>query len=1556
MSFWYPTTKDTATEPKTAPEPTQTNKVALYQAEAKKAQEEADKANSFWGLTKATLLGLPKAGGQTIKEIGQSSWRGFGALGAKIAEGDINAKFTPQGQFQQDLYGTKESVDFSSLGKEVTGKDIPVVNPLLGAFFATADAIPGGQSTKKGVKTVIKTADKISDATKTAKLPTLYKGEKDLTTKILKDLEGKTTVSRKYIEEATNRGDLKQVERDLIRNMLADEPATVDVSKFAKKVKAELLPLERQPQTRNNPKAANFGSKYESISLPDDIKGNVKNYSENIYQSPIQTSAGSTHFGQGEKNYFGHTRIEDMADNKTRRVIEVQSDLYQKGNLEREAPAGNQIALKNRIGEEKYLKDRAEFEKQFPSVNKKAEDIANKEYQKLQQYNDPTAHFRMIREEIKKAAQDGKTKLQFPTGETAMKIEGLGQADQGFQNFTNGRMTTLTKPQDLVVGKEVIDRSGSNWIITDVLGDGKFKAVPKEKWDDMDAGIFLYSGEEKRLNELWGKNQSTLTQVEKIERDALFKKADQLKESFQFNREIPDTEQFDISGKVDTNNPIYKFYEKDVQKYLNKFGGKRVVDENSVEWIEVPITKGMEKAPVEAFGAFGGIEQDEEGNISFDPMKAALGVGALHGFNKAKGIIAKTTPSGQTRPPLEKKVLLPEKAGLKTPPLSPQKSLKSETLDILNQTPAKKASILKRVKDNIVEYVQDKEQAIKNLVNRKDVKVTDVSDPYLKSTLYSGRVANQIELAKTEAQTIVNEAKKLGDLKTARKEINDFLIARHAPERNLALGDNASGMTTLEASQKLKVIKDSPQGAKIEEIANKVQELNNKTLDTLRDGGVITDELYDTLRKKYKNHVPLNRVFEETEDVGGALSGNGFDVRSTGIKSAKGSEREVSDILGNVIHNYEQAVLRAEKNIVDNATLKFVKDNKSVLDDLFEIQHPKAKGTDFSGKPILETTTDPQTLQMFDKGKKVWIKIKDPQLAIALRGIGKEKLGPILNAVGTFTRFYSGLATRFNPEFALPNKIRDLQETMVYLSSRKEIGGVGAFKTAVKDPQSIKDITDFMRGKNTTGANLYKEMKAQGGTTGGFGLSTKAKVELDIKKLESLANSKTKKVANNLIEYVDNWNTIFEDSTRLSVYKQALKQGLSKEKAAFLAKEASINFNRMGKGGPVINALYMFSNASIQGSAKMLRAMKNPKVAASVATVVVGAVASVSEWNDKVDPEWRDKVPKWDRLNGLPVVIPSSEEKFKYITIPVSWGLKPIKVMSDYAYDMASGHKYSTKEVMENVMTATLESYNPAGGTDITSAITPTILDVPFEISRNKSWTGKSIKPDFDKNAPADIQYYDSLKDTATGRTAISLTELLQKGTGVGVSPADVKYAYDSYIGGAGRFISKIFNVGSGALKKDPVPIDEYPFVSRFYRETPTEEIYGSKTEEIKPLLENQSRERFNLKQEALKLDEELQALQPEEARARFAQISSENPQLASKLKDVAEERKLGLTYEEKQMKQLGVENGERAKYIHEQIMKLPQEQRAKYYEELKTKKVISDNVAKQLIKLNEKS
>lgn len=446
-----------------------------------------------------------------------------------------------------------------------------------------------------------------------------YKNTGNLTTKILKDLEGKTTVSKQYILDATNRGELKQVERDITRQILDTMPdGQVNVKEFADKVKSELLPLKVKGSDAVNPKfdqyssrymqnEGSFSTKYDNIALPDELRGKVANYKENIYESPIATSAGDVHFGYTTKNYFGHTRIEDMADNKTRRVIEVQSDLYQKGNLEDKTEhmlpkkeeviknltkeEGNRYVKLQEVWQENKVKmSDAQIEERAALFNKAKENFKKGSIGKLQQYNDPTAHFRMIREEIKKASQDGKTKLQFPTGETAMKIEGLGDRTMFTFEKSNG-FREIIKPEDMKTGMTVWNQMDGNheWIITDVLGDGKFKAVPKSVYDRALPSAF---------------DQTPMVQ-------------DSLKETF------------DISGKVDTNNPIYKFYEKDVQKYLNKFGGKRVVDDKGVSWIEVPITKEQGKAPVEAFGKI------QLGTIG---TGALVGTGALAGVGTVKSI------------------------------------------------------------------------------------------------------------------------------------------------------------------------------------------------------------------------------------------------------------------------------------------------------------------------------------------------------------------------------------------------------------------------------------------------------------------------------------------------------------------------------------------------------------------------------------------------------------------------------------------------------------------------------------------------------------------------------------------------------------------------------------------------------------------------------------------------------------------------------------------------------------------------------------------------------
>lgn len=465
-----------------------------------------------------------------------------------------------------------------------------------------------------------------------------FGGFKDLSTKIIESLKGKTTVSKQFISDLTNQGNIKQAERDIIRRLLESEGNTINATEFANKVKTELLPLSRKQ----------IAERYENIGLPDELRGPVANYQEHIYNSPIKTSAGSVHFG-GEyadegAGYFAHTRVEDLpatgksapkytgndpeilkamqeyaGQGSTRRVIELQSDLFQKGGLGKEAASRELF----KPGESVIYKGKPQEVitstggRQFVQLKGVQGDIPVSEItrspqitaglDKLEPYRN-TWQERIIREEVKQAAKDGKTTLQFPTGETAMKIEGLGESSRWLVPDTRRGegIMRLAISGDEKVGTQIRSATGQGeWIITDVLGDGKFKAVAKDRVDEAMSEV--------------GKNRTMAQAIQDIQ------------------RRFPSwQETFDISGKVDQNNPIYKFYEKEVAKFLrNKYNAKLVTDAQGITWNEVRITPEMKKAPVEAFGAVAGfgVEEDEKGKpkLVFDPVKGGFGLvgGAL---------------------------------------------------------------------------------------------------------------------------------------------------------------------------------------------------------------------------------------------------------------------------------------------------------------------------------------------------------------------------------------------------------------------------------------------------------------------------------------------------------------------------------------------------------------------------------------------------------------------------------------------------------------------------------------------------------------------------------------------------------------------------------------------------------------------------------------------------------------------------------------------------------------------------------------------------------------
>jgi hypothetical protein len=93
-----------------------------------------------------------------------------------------------------------------------------------------------------------------------------------------------------------------------------------------------------------------------------------------------------------------------------------------------------------------------------------------------------------------------------------------------------------------------------------------------------------------------------------------------------------------------------------------------------------------------------------------------------------------------------------------------------------------------------------------------------------------------------------------------------------------------------------------------------------------------------------------------------------------------------------------------------------------------------------------------------------------------------------------------------------------------------------------------------------------------------------------------------------------------------------------------------------------------------------------------------------------------------------------------------------------------------------------------------------------------------------------------------------------------------------------------------------------------------------------------------------------LQAGKQDEALAKLSALDTTDPQLSAAVKAVATDEAAGLTGTDRLVKQLGVDNGERAKYISEQLSKLSTlEDQAAYLQDLDDKGLISATVSEQL-------
>lgn len=786
----------------------------------------------------------------------------------------------------------------------------------------------------------------------------------------------------------------------------------------------------------------------------------------------------------------------------------------------------------------------------------------------------------------------------------------------------------------------------------------------------------------------------------------------------------------------------------------------------------------------------------------------------------------------------------------------------------------------------IRQQIQDKFERLETTqkqITKAGNKIDEDADAMLQQELYVGRTAERID---TVRQSVIRDenGKGTGLLERMRKDgikiedLGRYLHAKHAGERNAkvatineALPDGGSGLTNAEAQAILKEFEGN------ETIAKYADEFREKVIKEririLREEDLMTEEALAKIETAYTNYVPLK---VDMGDVQFGTRGKGFSAQGKDIKRVKGSDKTRYNPVIQAITDLEDTIIKAEKNKVGKSFLKLVRQNPN--ETLWTEEALKyVPQYDKNGEVVM---LDPKykfadnVMEVREGGKVRLITVKDKQLAQAMKNLGTEKA--VSKVLMAFNSYLRGVVTFYNPEFMLTNVQRDIQTALINVGGEKSTKLAGLI---------AKDIAPAMRGiyRETRGKKpaiksstdwqaVYKEMKEEGGRVGWFDLNEVGdRTHETIKLIERYNSDQTvdslRRGIDSIGKYVSDMNESVEMAVRVATYKHMVDSGVSKAESAKYAKNLTVNFNKKGNLGVALNSLYLFANAGIQGSFRIVTALKYPKVRAIVAGIA-GSAYAYNHLNEAVNSEGYNRLsdtekdtnlifmlpPDFSPTDGERKILGGNDKDGYYLKLKLPYGYNVFKVLGDSAYNMTSGKK-TVGEEMKHLLLALDASFNPLSSGSVLQFGSPTITDPIVQQMENKNWFGAPIKPDqpaYDQPVRESSLYFKGATEQSK-----AVTEWLNRVTGgnevkagfIDISPEIVDHYVDFIAGGVGSLFNATFDAGATLVKGDLPDLVEMPFVRKFidkpFEQAEKFEMYDLLDESSTDILPKVKRDRF---------------------------------------------------------------------------------------------------------------
>ena len=397
-------------------------------------------------------------------------------------------------------------------------------------------------------------------------------------------------------------------------------------------------------------------------------------------------------------------------------------------------------------------------------------------------------------------------------------------------------------------------------------------------------------------------------------------------------------------------------------------------------------------------------------------------------------------------------------------------------------------------------------------------------------------------------------------------------------------------------------------------------------------------------------------------------------------------------------------------------------------------------------------------------------------LAASMKNMRYEALPELLKLLNEGTRFMSQMFTSKNPNFVVPNFLKDFGTTILNLSEddKKDMikdtikpGNIKKFGKAIfkaekvlkKDKKSPVDISEFNKPGSAQDilaegdpVKMYMFVKARGGLVGYFNAKSVPKLVQDMMNTaDAKKQTKPKQIWNAFNAYLDAANSVAENSLRVSAFWAAIKSGRSTQEAALISRNLTVDFNQGGNKSNAMNSMYMFFRAATNGIDRAYRSLmkRSSKERYLLVGGIVGAsmgYATLARLLD--DDEEEETEPMYDQVSAFArhrkIIVPMPgwlleavgiEDKGHHIRLDLPLGLPAGiwgagQTLADLAayYNPYTRGGHGLMESGGNLMGDLQDIVNPFGSGDILSLLTPSIATPFIELKQNKNFMGGDIR------------------------------------------------------------------------------------------------------------------------------------------------------------------------------------------------------------------------------------